>query len=171
MQHQNTLAKAARRFVVVLGLVAALFSATLVAATAAQAAEGATNKPSQAVMAEWYWQIDAGMNDCPLGYLCVWSGDHYTGYLLAMRGEGLARCEGYRFEGTIWQDNVRSIWNRAQGGPSSIWNRRSDGSYHYAKFASLGTGYRHDTAFSQIMDAWVWDPANNCQNLQLWHVE
>ncbi|MEV6298933.1 peptidase inhibitor family I36 protein [Actinoplanes sp. NPDC051861] len=143
----------------VLGLAAAIL---FTGPTASQAAPAA--------IPDYYIQIEGDMNDCTLGYLCVWSGDHYSSRLLAMRGEGLARCEGYRFEGTIWQDNVRSIWNRAQGGPSSIWNRRADGSFHYAKYASLGTGYRHDTAFSQIMDAWVWDPAGTCQNLRLWHV-
>lgn len=180
MRHRPTFATVARRFVAALGLAAAVSSATMVAAPAAHASDGdGVARTAGVVRAGEIGQAvsppftiifyNAIKSDCPLGYMCLWTGDHFTGTGLFMLGAGLARCEGYRFEGTIWQDNVRSIWNRLQGGPSSVWNRRADGSYHYAKIASIGTGYSHGTAYSRSMDAFVWDPANTCRNLTLHH--
>jgi hypothetical protein len=181
MRHRHTFAEAARRFVAALGLAAALSSATMVAAPAAHASESVgagravgvvhAGEAGRAVSPPYAYLItNAAKIDCPLGYMCLWTGNYFSGTGLFMLGAGLARCEGYRFEGTIWQDNVGSIWNRLQGGPSSVWNRRADGSYHYAKIASIGTGYNHDTAYSRSMDAFVWDPANTCRNLTLHHV-
>ncbi|BCB89445.1 hypothetical protein [Phytohabitans suffuscus] len=141
MRHRPTFAKAARRFVAVLGLAAALSSATMVAAPAAHASDGVgrtagvvhAGEVGQAAGPPYAFAIynGAAKVDCPLGY----------------------------------------IWNRMTGGPSSVWNRRADGSYHYSKIASIGTGYSHDTGYSRSMDAFVWDPANTCRNLTLHHLD
>ncbi|MCW6005756.1 peptidase inhibitor family I36 protein [Micromonospora sp. CPCC 205371] len=98
--------------------------------------------------------------------MCVWTGDHFTGAGARMGGD-YAWCEGWRWENTVFQDHTWSIWNRVTGGPSSIWDRFHDGTYRYTKYGLLQPGYEHDTRFSLIQDAWVFDPANNCTQLSL----
>ncbi|WP_328853207.1 hypothetical protein OG994_11755 [Micromonospora globbae] len=109
-------------------------------------------------------------SDCWYGEMCIWTGDYYSGWGLIMGGS-YASCQGWRFENTVFQDHTWSIWNRVPGGTSSIWDRYADGSYRYTKYARLATGYKHDTRFSLIMDAWTFDPANNCRSLNLGHVD
>lgn len=108
-------------------------------------------------------------SDCYAREMCIWSGDYYSGYGVFMGGD-YAWCQGWRFESTVFQDHTWSIWNRVVGGPVSIWNRFSDGSYRYSKYALLQSGYKHATRFSLIMDAWAFDPANNCTSLNLTHI-
>ncbi|MER7418818.1 peptidase inhibitor family I36 protein [Micromonospora peucetia] len=112
----------------------------------------------------------AYQSDCLSGEMCIWTGDYYSGWGLFMGGN-YASCQGWRFEGTVFQDHTWSIWNRVPGGTSSIWNRYADGSYRYTKYARLATGYKHDTRFSLIMDAWAFEPANNCRRLNLGYVD
>ncbi|MGH3681009.1 MAG: peptidase inhibitor family I36 protein [Natronosporangium sp.] len=101
--------------------------------------------------------------------VCLWTGLNFTGNFVGFGGN-YAPCQGWRFEGTVFQDDVASIWNRASG-PISIWNRFSDGSFNYHKFGWLRSGYRHGvTQFSFIMDAWVFDPGNNCTRLDLFRL-
>lgn len=107
--------------------------------------------------------------DCYEREMCIWTGDHYTGSAIFMGGD-YAWCQGWRFENTVFQDHTWSIWNRVTGGPSSIWNRFADGSYRYSKYGLLASGYKHDTQFSHIMDAWAFDPANSCTSLNLAHI-
>lgn len=111
----------------------------------------------------------AVLSDCNAREMCIWRNDHYTGWGVFMGGD-YAWCQGWRFEGTLFQDHTWSIWNSVTGGPSSIWNRYSDGTYRYHKYGLLQPGYRHDTQFSHIMDAWAFDPANNCTSLNLAHL-
>ncbi|GIJ46238.1 hypothetical protein Val02_31240 [Virgisporangium aliadipatigenens] len=108
-------------------------------------------------------------SDCFAREMCIWTGDYYSGYGVFMGGD-YAWCQGWRFENTVFQDHTWSIWNRVTGGPSSIWNRFSDGSYRYTKYGLLQSGYKHATRFSLIMDAWAFDPANNCTSLNLAHI-
>src|SRR5689334_14175689 len=113
MRHRPTFVKAARRFVAVLGLAAALSSATMVAAPAAHASDGVgrtgrvvhAGEVGQAASPPYAFVIynGAAKVDCPLGYMCLWTGDYFSGDGLFMLGAGLARCEGYRFEGSTWQ--------------------------------------------------------------------
>ncbi|WP_460530972.1 peptidase inhibitor family I36 protein [Flindersiella endophytica] len=97
--------------------------------------------------------------------VCIWSQDHYTGPGYFFGGD-YAPCEGWRFEGKVLQDHTWSIWSRASG-PISIWDRYADGTYRYNKYGWLPREYSHETKFSYIMDAWVYDPNNNCTSLVL----
>jgi len=108
----------------------------------------------------------ATLSDCRAFEICIWSGDNFTGAGIFFSGN-YDPCEGWRLEGTVWQDHTWSIWNRASG-PITIWDRYPDGSYSYNKYALLPSGYRHGVRFSYIMDAWVYDPGNNCTRLFLW---
>jgi hypothetical protein len=95
--------------------------------------------------------------------ICIWNQTGYTGYAIFFYGN-YAACQGWRFEGSVWQDTTYSITNNASG-PISIWDRYHDGSYNYNKYAWLGRGYTWgSTPFSYIMDGWAYDPGNTCPN-------
>lgn len=112
------------------------------------------------------WLKYATQDDCSLYQMCLYTGNGYTGWGLFMGGT-LDPCEGFRFENTYMQGQTHSIWNNVEGGHSSIWDRYSDGSYNYNRYGSLPPGYHWPTNFSFIMDAWAFDPANNCTSLRL----
>jgi hypothetical protein len=185
MRPQLTPKAPARRVVTVLRraavLVAALAVAVPAAATVERSAAGtresagsakafgvdvtpvsATGVASQRERRLW----SATLSDCRAYEICIWSGDNFTGAGIFYSGN-YDPCEGWRLEGTVWQDHTWSIWNRASG-PITVWNRYSDGSYRYHKIAYLPSGYRHGARFSNIMDAWVYDPGNNCTSLYMW---
>lgn len=115
------------------------------------------------------WDPTATAGDCRQYEMCFWSGDHYSGVGLFMGGD-LFPCDGFRFEGTFMQGRTQSVWNLVAGGTSSIWDRFSDGSYNYNKYGLLPYGYYWAIDFSFIMDAWAFDPANNCTSLRLYQV-
>jgi hypothetical protein len=147
-------------------LVLALGVALLVDPSAAVAAS-----PTSAVgPAETPWYIvwhgsSSHPTACLSEQVCLWNDDDYKGDGIFFAGD-YKPCEGWRFEGTVWQDRTWSIRNLASG-PISIWNRHSDGSYNYDKYGWLASGYSWPTQFSHIMNAWVYDPGNNCTSLNL----
>ena len=106
------------------------------------------------------------------GYqVCLWTGDYFSGSWIGFTstpGGSLVNCRGWRFENTVWQDHVWSILNRTAG--ITIWDRAHDGSFNYTKYGYLPRNYEHDTAFTHIMDAWVYEPNNNCSNIYLTHI-
>jgi hypothetical protein len=112
------------------------------------------------------WPDDPTVDLCQPGEMCMWSQDHYVGHFLRMGGPW-AYCTGVRFENTVWQDHVYSIWNRVYPGPSSLWNRASNGTYTYGKYAYVNPGYAHDSQFTRVIDAWVYDPAKTCRTEML----
>jgi hypothetical protein len=171
------------RLASVLGLAVTAGAALLAGATAASAAP---NQPAETVQNSTVQdhadraQIAAGPSDTRYAFMkksaqkgdcqdfeiCIWTGANFTGDGVFFGGN-YAPCQGWRFEGTRWQDNTWSIWNQASG-PISIWNRYADGTYRYTKYGLLPRGYQHSTTkFSYIMDAWVYDPNNNCTSLDL----
>jgi len=112
------------------------------------------------------WFTTGNKDFCLNFQVCVWDGTGYTKDAIFYRGN-YGRCEGWRFENTWWQDHTYSIWNRASG-PISIWNRHADGSFHYDKYGWLASDYSWGTTpFSYIMDAWVYDPFNDCRDGEL----
>lgn len=116
------------------------------------------------------WMVSPGPDSCRPFEMCLWSGDGYGGTWGLFMGGDLHPCEGFRFESTPMQDHTYSIYNGVEGGTSSIWNRYSNGTYNYYKYGLLPPGYHWDDQFSYIMDAWVFDPYNNCTSLHLHQV-
>jgi hypothetical protein len=173
-----------RRIAAVLATAALLCSALLINTSAAQAT---TTQPTSTQVAPhlvashratepaagaspaatfgfdvWYGTSNY-QSSCPGGYVCIWTGTGFTGYGYFFWGP-YGSCQGWRFEGTVLQDNTYSIWNRKAGG-ISIWNRHADGSYNYDKYGWLPSNYSWGTTpFSYIMDGWAYDPNNTCGN-------
>ncbi|GAB3412800.1 peptidase inhibitor family I36 protein [Flindersiella endophytica] len=108
---------------------------------------------------------DKNWEYCEDYQVCIWREDGYKGPGYFFGGD-YAPCEGWRFEGTAIQDHTWSIWSRSSG-PISIWDRYADGTYRYNKYGWLPREYSHEKKFSYIMDAWVYDPGNNCTSLVL----
>jgi hypothetical protein len=103
--------------------------------------------------------------DCEMNEVCIWSQDGYTGVGYFFGGN-YAPCEGFRFQGTAIQNHTWSIWTRASG-PISIWDQYADGTNRYNKYGLLYPNTSDPNKFSYIMDAWVYDPNNNCTSLNL----
>lgn len=111
-------------------------------------------------------RLAASVGQCDEDYhLCMWTGDNYTGYFVSFGGN-YAACQGWRWEGTVFQDHVWSMWNRVSG-PVSFWNRYADGTYRYTKIGWYLRGYADSSRFSTTADAWVYDPGNTCTSLDL----
>jgi hypothetical protein len=121
-------------------------------------------------VAPYYREIlNGGSDECQLHEICLWNYTYFGGWGIFFYGD-YAPCQGWRFEDTRFANRTYSVWNRASG-PISIWDRYADGSYRYNKFGLLPSNYVHSTTpFSYIMDAWVYDPGNNCTTLTLYHI-
>jgi hypothetical protein len=170
MRHRSTSKTRTRRVTAILGTAAVVLGGSLLAG--APAATAAPPQPGKADTSGVVKRVGgatavrlASPADCQNYHVCLWTGTGYTGWWVAFGGN-YAVCEGWRFEGTVWQDNVGSIWNRASG-PISVWNRYADGSYNYSKLGWLPSNYSYSNVFSRVMDAWVYDPNNNCTSLNL----
>lgn len=112
------------------------------------------------------WLDSQGASDCFEFQVCMWTRNSFGGNLYKFFGD-YRPCEGWRFEGTELQDQVWSFWNNSSG-PVSVWDRFRDGSFNYQKLAPAFPADAWDNhVFSDAIDAWVYDPRNDCRILTL----
>ncbi|ONI88255.1 hypothetical protein ALI144C_07355 [Actinosynnema sp. ALI-1.44] len=92
---------------------------------------------------------------------CVWTGGEYTGHGLSIGGIW-DRCEGWSWQGTVWENSVRSLKNNATGGVS-VWNRRPVSGEHYEWLYDLVPGaYSGNFPPGKYADLMVYDPSYTC---------
>ncbi|MCP9949727.1 peptidase inhibitor family I36 protein [Actinomadura madurae] len=110
---------------------------------------------------------------CPAWNVCIWTEPNYgnQGVRFSARTT-VYPCQGVRFEGTGFQNQMLSFKNYTSG-YISFWNRYADGSYNYGRLGTFAPGPGneiYDFTNGRLADAFVYDPRGDCKILTLDHI-
>jgi hypothetical protein len=119
-----------------------------------------------------WWQTPQPGPFCPNWNVCIWPNTYWAGSGRSFYAiTPVLPCQGVRFEGSHYQDNIISFKNLTSGS-ISFWDRAADGSYNYSRLGTFQPGEAnaiYDFTNGRRADAFVFDPRGDCRILTLDH--